>query len=122
MNLKVGVGRRAAVMVVITLVVAAGVGVTLYRSGKDEPKSGPADARSIALSEACTNAASDKLQPLVTLAGPQAKLDQVDGTDWKVQTSVNHQTKWGDNWYDVTCVVAWTTPTLKVKSVETKAR
>ncbi|WP_405063237.1 hypothetical protein OG474_16820 [Kribbella sp. NBC_01505] len=38
------------------------------------------------------------------------------------RTRMNHKTKWQDNRYDVACVVSWTAPEVKVKSVETTAR
>jgi len=44
----------------------------------------------------------------------------VDGGDWRVRTSLNWQTAWSDNWFDVTCVVGWTSPEVTVRSVETK--
>lgn len=90
------------------------------------PARGPVDpipkAQAIEMADACTEAAQAKLQPLVTLATSDVQYERVDGTDWTVRTSVNHKTAWADNWYDVTCVIGWTSPKVTVRSVEATAR
>jgi hypothetical protein len=74
------------------------------------------------MTDVCEAAGRDKLDPLVTETGAETRWERVDGTDWKIRTSLNHKTNWSDNWYDVSCVVAWTSPTAKVKAVETARR
>jgi hypothetical protein len=72
------------------------------------------------MAAACTSAAQERLDPLVTLPSGEAQFYARSGTEWQVRTSVNHKTKWADHWYDVTCVVVL--PQVIVSSVETKAR
>ncbi|WBQ03044.1 hypothetical protein [Kribbella sp. CA-293567] len=122
MNLKMGAGRRAGVIVGVTLLAATVGGVVLMKSDEQKPVSAEVRDRMFELGEACITAAQQKLSPLVTHDSGKQSFEQIDGTDWRVLGEVNHETKWGDNWYDVTCVVAWTSPTVKVKSVETAAR
>ncbi|MFF1819011.1 hypothetical protein ACFVWG_17050 [Kribbella sp. NPDC058245] len=73
------------------------------------------------MGDACEKAAQARLQPFVVLSSDKVEHKPIDGTDWDIRTRMNHKTKLQDNWYDVVCVVNWTAPEIKVKSVETTA-
>lgn len=70
----------------------------------------------------CTEAGQKKLEVLVTYPFGKPTFEHIDGTNWRVKTSLNHQTKWNKNIHDVTCVVGWTSPEVTVRSVETVRR
>lgn len=83
------------------------------------PEWKPATEDETTVVRACTEAAQEKLHPLVTYPGSESSYE-IAGTEWTVRTSVNHKTKWADHWYDVTCVVSM--PGASVRSVETAAK
>jgi hypothetical protein len=105
---------------VATAVVATLVGAVLL-TGPDEQPLAP-QAQLDEMGRLCVEAGQAKLPVLVTQQWSKPTFKQIDGTDWQVQVTLNHKTKWSDNLHDVTCVVAWTSPTVTVKSVETAAR
>lgn len=74
------------------------------------------------MGDACVRAGKAKHPVLVMHASGEVSFERVVGEDWRVKTALNHKTKWGDHWYDVTCVVGWTSPEVTVRSVETTAR
>lgn len=72
------------------------------------------------MADVCTSAAQAQLDPLVTVWSGETRYELQDGGMWLVHTSVDHKTKWADNWYDVTCVVAL--PDVRLVSVRSEAR
>ena len=100
MSQVLGVRRTRWVVAAVGVVVVAGAAVAVVQSRGSEP----ASSEQIAMTYACTQAAQEQLQPLVTIPSDEAKFQQQDGA-WLVSTSVDHKTKWVDNWYDVTCMV-----------------
>lgn len=94
------VGVRSLVAVGAGAALTAGVLVAVLAS---RPGVQPAELPE--MGAACTQAAQVKLDPLVTLPSGKYRAEQ-DGAEWIVRTSVNHKTKWMDNWYDVSCVVS----------------
>lgn len=106
-------GKRWVLVLAPVLLVIAGL--FAWATGNREPVAPQQDAGPAA--SACASAASDKLQPLITLWSGEAKFKQVQGSEWQVSTSVNHKTKWVDNWYDVTCVVQLPQTVVSVRAV-----
>lgn len=117
MSQVVGVRRTRWVVAAVSVVLVAGAVFAVLRPRGSEWQ--PASVDQIAATKACTQAAQDKLAPLVTYSGDESRY-QISGSEWTVRTSVNHKTKWADNWYDVTCVVSM--PAASVVSVQTAAR
>lgn len=72
------------------------------------------------MADACVSAAKDQLLPLLTEWDGQVRYTLQQGESWLVRTSVDHKTKWADNWYDVTCVVVL--PEVRVASVRSEPR
>jgi hypothetical protein len=105
---------------VATAVVATLVGAVLLTGPDEQPL--PPQAQLDEMGRLCVEAGQAKLPVLITQQWSKPTFKQIDGTDWQVRVTLNHKTKWLDNLHDVTCVVAWTSPTVTVKSVETAAR
>lgn len=113
------VGVRSLVAVGVGAVVVAAVLASVLTRGEAEVPA-PTKTEAIDMMSACTSAAQEKLDPLVTESSGEGRFVLRGGTEWTVTTSVNHKTKWADHWYDVSCVVSM--PGVSVVSVETAAR
>lgn len=107
------------------LVVAAVAGVCLVGGGavwatraREVPQ--PPAGQLMPMADACVSASNEQLLPLVTVWSGEVRYRLQQGDSWLVSTSVDHKTKWADNWYDVTCVVVL--PTLRVASVRSVPR
>lgn len=72
------------------------------------------------MADACVTASNEQLLPLVTVWSGEVRYTLQQGESWLVTTSVDHKTKWADNWYDVTCVVVL--PEVRVASVRSEPR
>jgi hypothetical protein len=72
--------------------------------------------------EACTVAGQAKLDPLVTLPSGEVTVEEISGNEWAVATEVNHQTKWADHWYVVSCTVVRSGDAFTVTSVDAVQR
>jgi len=72
------------------------------------------------MADACVSASNEQLLPLVTVWSGEVRYALQQGGSWYVRTSVDHKTKWADNWYDVTCVVVL--PEVRVASVRSERR
>lgn len=118
MKRMVGVGLAALLLVI--------GGTIAVRQTGEAAAEGPPKVQADDMATDCTKAAQEQLQPRITEPGSDVSFELIsgagDGKEWKVQTSVNHKTKWSDNWFDVTCVVTWKSAYTDVKSVETAER
>jgi hypothetical protein len=101
------------------VVALLGMGGVVWATRTPEVMQPPA-GQLMPMADACVSAAQAQLDPLVVVWPGEVRYTLQRGDNWYVRTSVDHKTKWADNWYEVTCVVVL--PEVRVASVRSEPR